>query len=133
MSRLQVRVGESRALRAKEHRRRCRPSFADDTCSHLAHVGNPNVRIAIARSRGRHERALGNRIADGVDDACPIQNVIGAGCTGGGVAMRKLLRPHENQLIERHILHRPRRRPDVAGVGRLDQHDTNVGGVHLIG
>jgi hypothetical protein len=40
--------------------------------------------------------------------------------------MRILARPHQHQLIERHILHGACGRPDVAGMRSLDQDDADV-------
>ena len=44
--------------------------------------------------------------------------------------MRELLRLHQHQLLQRHVLHGARHRPDVAGVRGLDEHDADGEGGH---
>jgi len=133
VGRLQIRIGEPGALGPKEHRRWRSLSLTDDTFGRIARIRNANIRIAIARRRGSNESTIGNRLTHRLHDTRATQDVIGSGGPRCRLGVREELRPHEDELIERHVFHRPRGRPDVTGVGGLDQHDTNVAGLHLIG
>jgi len=125
--RLEVLVRQPGTLGAKEHRRRRTLGFDDQSLSSIAYIGHAEILIAVARSGRRHETAAGQRLSHRAHDSRAGEHIVGARRTGGRLAMRELLGIDQHQLVQRHVFHGPRHSPDVAGVGGLDEHDTNVG------
>jgi hypothetical protein len=125
-------VGEPGALRTEHHRRRPAPRLGHDARRCVAHVQGPEVLVPIARGGGGDEAAARQRLRQGWHDARGREHVICTGGARGRFRIRKLLRIHEHELIQRHVLHGARRGADVARVRGRDQHDANAGGLHLL-
>src|SRR6185312_62948 len=132
MRRLQILVTQSRALRSEQDGSGRPLRLHHQPFSRISYVGHPEVLITIPRSRGRHETAAGKSLANRIHHPGVRQYVIGAGRTRNRLAMGKLLGFYEHQVLEGHIFHGPRHGTDVAGMGGLDEHDANVGRVHLL-
>ena len=120
-------VGQPRALVAEQQRDRSAVRMRDDPGRALAHIAHAEVLIAVARSGRGDQAAVADRLLQTVDDACPAQQVVGAGGARGRFRVGKLLRAHQHQLLEAHVLHRTRDGADVAGVGGLDEDHADVG------
>jgi hypothetical protein len=82
----------------------------------IAYIEHAKVLVAVARRRGRDETAIGHGVGDAVDDARMTEHVIGARGARRRLGMRKLLRLHEYELPQSHVLHGARDRADVAGM-----------------
>ena len=84
--------------------------------------------VVGARGGGEQQRAVGDRLLDGVEQLDLIQDVVGA----GGGALRADVRPavariDDAQPRQREIAHRARRHADVLAELRLDQNHNGAG------
>jgi hypothetical protein len=84
--------------------------------------------IVGARGGGEQQRAVGDRLLDGVEQLDLIQNMIGA----GGRALRTDIGPavariDDPQARQPEIAHRARGHADVLAELRLDQNDNGTG------
>ena len=118
-------VGTAIALAAKEDRGRtgnaCRQHFG----SASARIEHPPVRIAPPRAGAEHEPATCDRCVDGRQDTGPCKQVRRPGSTRGRLRIRIRLWTHQHERGQPHVLHRARRRPDVARVAGVDQDDAD--------
>jgi myo-inositol-1(or 4)-monophosphatase len=132
VSRLQVLVAQSRALGTEEHGGGRSLRFDNEALRCIANVGYPEVLIAIARRRCRHETAARQSLSYRIHDPRIREHVVRAGRPGNSLAMGKLLGFYKHQLLERHVFHGPRHGADIAGMRGLDEDDADVGGDHLL-
>ena len=123
---IELRVGESGALAAEHHRDRGARGLRDGASRALARVEHGPFDPAGPCRRAEYVPAIGEGVVQGLDDSRLVQDVVGSRRPGRGFRAGKPLRGHEDEPIEPHRLHRPGRRPDVARVRRLDQHDAHA-------
>ena len=120
-------IRQSRAFVAEEQRHRTASTLGNQTLGTLAHIEYANVLIAIARRSRNDEAAVGDSRLERVDDRCTLENVGGTRSARARFGVRKFLGADQHEFFEAHVFHGARHRPDVAGVGGLDENDADVG------
>ena len=81
---------------------------------------------AQARAGADYEGAIGQRLVQCRATACPREQIVSAGRTRRRLRVGKLCRLHQHELLQAHVLHRPRGGADVARMAGMNQDDTDV-------
>ena len=122
----QVGVRQPVVFGTEDDRHRPRRGPLDDRRRQRREILDLGAIAARAAGRADHEVAVGDGRRQGLDHAGVAQEIarVHRHAIGGGESRHR--RSHEGEVAHPEVLHRPRRRPDVGGTARPDQHDAHV-------
>src|SRR5690606_15931695 len=119
-------VREPRLL-APEHHRGAIPRLdrVPDPRGRFARIGTWPLDAARPCARADDERAVRNRIVEGLVHVRPLEQIGRAGRTRGRLLARERARRDEREIVEPHRFHRARARADVTRVRGFDENDAD--------
>ncbi|MNS56992.1 hypothetical protein D3C72_898680 [compost metagenome] len=123
---LQLIVGEAGAFTAKHQSDRVLHPFRYQLLARFAGIQHGPAQGAGSGTGADDQTAIGDGVIQRRDYAGIGQHIAGACRQGDGIVIWQGLRINQHQLRQPHGLHGSRRRPHVAGVRGVYQHDTNL-------
>ncbi len=123
-------VGQPAALVAEDDRRRALRGALDRLPRELF-GREPALAAHLARARPDHPGAVGDRLVEARNDLRLVEQLLGVHRHPARRAEVQGARVDDGPVAEAEVLQRPRRRPEVLGVARAQQHESNGDGEHF--